>query len=181
MLITGTTSQFDRSARPARGRGFTMIEMMMVLVIVAIILAVVVPGFSTVMQRTRLKSYANEVVSSVYLARSEAIKRNTQIRVCSSTDGTACDGGGDWEQGWIVIDPNDVVINHQPAMKSGYLMFELSSSSFDELVFNSAGVADNVATFKICQDSPEDGIEEKRVAISLSGRPNVETITTGCP
>ncbi len=171
-----------RQPRPrGRMRGFTLTELMIVLMIIAIIAAIAVPGFSTLMQRTRLKTYANELVSSVYLARSEAIKRDATVRLCASSNGSSCNGAGSWQQGWIVIDPNDTVIRHQDSMQPGFVMFELSSAGFETMEFNPSGIASAVANFKICQQSPTEGIEEKRVAISLSGRPRVDTLTTGCP
>ncbi len=163
--------------------GFTLVELMVVLSIVAIILTLAAPGFSTLMQRTRLKSYANEFVTSVYLARGEAIKRNVQMRLCSSTGVSppACDGGGGWEQGWIVVDPNDMVITQQAGFNNGFLMFEISSVGFSQMTFDPSGVANTVASFKICQNAPDDGIEEKEVIVSATGRPRVNTINTGCP
>ena len=166
-----------------RTGGFTLVELMIVLVIVAALLVIALPGYSVLSLRTKLKSYANEVVSSVYLARSEAIKRNAPMTMCIAKlpyDGT-CAGGGDWDQGWVVMDPNELVIKHQQTITSGVKLFGLSS--LHTMTFQPTGVTMANATEKIvvvCQDSPEEGIEEKKVTISATGKPKIETTTAGC-
>jgi type IV fimbrial biogenesis protein FimT len=170
---------FKRGA--ASVRGFTLIELMIVLVIVAVFVMIAAPSYSTLTQRTRLKSYANEVVASAYLARSEAIKRNATMTLCASADGSTCDGGGDWEQGWIVMDSNDTVIKRQQSLASGMVLFHLSSATFNTMEFQSSGVVIPAATLKLCQETPSVGVEEKLVTISVTGRPRIQTTRTGCP
>jgi type IV fimbrial biogenesis protein FimT len=165
----------------AHSNGFTLIELMVVLVIIAVILMIGVPSYTVLTQRIKLKSHANELVSSAYLARSEAIKRNASMLLCTSTDGTTCTGGDDWEQGWIVMDPNDTVIKYQQSLAAGIILFDLSSSTgIDTVTFQSSGVV-TPARFKLCQQTPSVGVEEKRITISATGRPRIETTTDGCP
>ena len=127
-------------------RGFTLIEMMIVLV-----LTVALPGFRNLTLAIRLTNYANEMVAAVYLARGEAIKRNTDVRLCATADSTSCATSGGWAQGWIVMDPNDVVIQEQPALENGYSFVETGSGTHT-LTFNSAGYVDPASsTFKLCR------------------------------
>jgi len=156
-----------------------LIELMTVLVIVAVLLIIAVPSYSVLSLRTKLKSYANELVASVYLARGEAIKRNAPMRMCISADGSTCVGGGDWEQGWIVMDQDDVVIRHQQALSSGIKIFELSS--VDTMTFQPSGILNTPAIMTVCQDSPSEGIEEREVSFSTTGRHTMKTTQAGCP
>ena len=103
-------------------RGFTLIEMMVTISIMAILAAVAEPYFDGTILTTKLRSYTNSLVSTVYLARSEAVKRNTQITLCVSADGVSCGAGG-WEQGWIVLSGTTVVL-HQQAASPGYKITE---------------------------------------------------------
>jgi type IV fimbrial biogenesis protein FimT len=57
-------------------------------------------------QNNRLISQKNEFISTLNLARSEALKRGTRVTVCASTDQTTCDTN-DWAQGWIVFSDRD--------------------------------------------------------------------------
>jgi type IV fimbrial biogenesis protein FimT len=162
-------------------RGFTLVEMMVVVAIVGVIMLVAAPAYTTLIERTRLKSYANELVSSAYLARSEAIKRNEIMTMCVSTDGASCTGGGEWEQGWIVMDPSNTVIKQQQALEAGIVLFELSSTTFTNIQFQPSGIISTAASMKLCKKTPKEGIEEKIVTVSATGKPRIQTTSNGCP
>lgn len=86
-----------------KNAGFTLVELMIGLVIAAILLTVAVPAFTTFIQNNRVTSQANELVTALNLARSEAVGRGSSISVCPSSDGATCTGGTDWAIGWIVV------------------------------------------------------------------------------
>lgn len=165
--------------RPASG--FSLVELMVVLMILGATLALAIPGFTSLTLTTKLKSYANNIVSSVYTARGEAIKRNAPVRLCASSNGTSCATSGDWEQGWIVIDPNDVVIQTQQAVSSG---FKIANSGGLVINFDPSGasIGGTASTLTVCKQSPAVGDQERRVVISTTGKPKVTTTRTGsCP
>lgn len=87
--------------RPAAGRlrGFTLIETMMVVVIVAILAAVAGPSMVEMYRTTRLSSASSALQVSLNLARSEAIKRGSDARVTVVANGTA----GVFTNGWTVF------------------------------------------------------------------------------
>lgn len=87
--------------------GFTLIELVVTIAIAAIVLTIGVPSFQETINNNRLTSGANEFVTGLNLARSEAIKRSVTVTLCKSADGATCAAGGGYEQGWIVfVDPN---------------------------------------------------------------------------
>lgn len=71
--------------RPMHPRGFSIIEVMVALGIIAILLMFVAPDAATWIQNTRLRSSAEAVASCLQTARLEAIKRNTVVS-CQMTD-----------------------------------------------------------------------------------------------
>jgi prepilin-type N-terminal cleavage/methylation domain-containing protein len=70
-----------RAPRASATRGFTLIELMIAIAVFAILLAIAVPSFRDASLAARLGSIANNMVASVQLARSEAIKRNAVVRL----------------------------------------------------------------------------------------------------
>jgi type IV fimbrial biogenesis protein FimT len=184
-MTTMTGRIIRREAQPRFGsrmpvKGFTLVELMIVMIILGVILAIGLPGFATLTLSTKLKSYANEMVASVYLARSEAIKLNKPMRLCVSADGIICAGSGDWEQGWIVIDPSDnTVIGQQPKLSAGY---KFTGTGPAIMTFLPSGVASDASTMKVCRLTPEVGGQEREVIVSITGRPRVtRTETSTCP
>ena len=59
----------------AKSSGFTLVELMITLAIAGILVAVGIPSFNSTISSNRLTSYANELVTALNLARSEAVKR----------------------------------------------------------------------------------------------------------
>lgn len=60
-------------------RGFTLVELMVALSILAFSLAMVAPSFSIWVQNSKLRSYAESLQNALQFARSEAVRRNTTI------------------------------------------------------------------------------------------------------
>jgi len=111
MPLISICRPLDRHDRCRRARGFTLIEVLVVITISAILLAVGVPMFQSTIASMRASEGANSLVASLELARTEALRRGTTVSLCrvTSTDPTACDGGasggfvaGDWAAGWMV-------------------------------------------------------------------------------
>lgn len=91
-------------------RGFSVLELMVVLAVAAIVLSVAAPSFGEFRRNSRLTSYGNDFLAATQVARAEAIKRQTPVAVCPSTDPEGDDAecsDGDFD-GWIVfVDANN--------------------------------------------------------------------------
>lgn len=90
-------------ARPIFSQGFTLTEISITLAVMGIVLGLATPSFTGLILDTRLSTHLNTLVSDFNLARSEAIKRNSQVVICKSHDGTSCVRSGGWEQGWLLF------------------------------------------------------------------------------
>ena len=96
-------------------RGFTLIEVLVAIAIASILAAIAIPSFATIQQNTARRTALNNYWHSIFLARSESIKRNAVIAICKSADGERCDNAAsDWSNGWIVFDNMD---HDEPAQR----------------------------------------------------------------
>uniref|UniRef100_UPI00300CC2E1 pilus assembly FimT family protein n=1 Tax=Pseudomonas aeruginosa TaxID=287 RepID=UPI00300CC2E1 len=71
-----------------RSAGFSLIELMMVLVLVAIFASIAVPSFNALIERNRIQTASEELYSLLQYARSEAVNRhaNVSIRATQNND-----------------------------------------------------------------------------------------------
>lgn len=78
---------------PTAARGFTLIELAVVLAVLAIVMRIAVPAMQGMMNSSQITTTTNNLVSALALARSEAVKRATRVTVASA----------DWTTGWQVF------------------------------------------------------------------------------
>jgi type IV fimbrial biogenesis protein FimT len=85
--------------------GFTLLELMITLAVLAILTAIAVPSFQTLLERNRLTSATNDLLGALMMARSNAVTRRVITRVCPSTNASTCATGTvNWATGWIVTE-----------------------------------------------------------------------------
>ena len=87
--------------------GFTLVELLITIVVATILLAVGVPAFQSFIKNNRVTAQANDLVSAIQLARSEALKRGVNTVVCASNEPAKCTGKDTWSDGWIVFSDPD--------------------------------------------------------------------------
>jgi len=87
--------------------GFTLVELMVTLLVAGIILGVGVPNFQEFIANNRMATATNDIISSLHIARSEAVKRRMNVTVCSSANWDAanptCDAAGALGNGFIIF------------------------------------------------------------------------------
>jgi type IV fimbrial biogenesis protein FimT len=189
-----------------RNAGFTLIELIVTMALAAIILTIGVPSFRETLQNNHRATQTNEIISSFNIARSEAVKRGVQVRLCKSSDGatcnsTACDtgtGSNCWEQGWIVFADSNTngsldsgeIINVHSALGSN-LTLRSGSAYTDWVAYAGNGTSsgngsassdtDSNRTFRICD---KRGVDQARFAvINITGRLTIRQKQSGdsCP
>lgn len=82
-------------------KGFTLIELMVTLVVLAILASIAVPSFQNTIQSSRTLSISNNLTTAMQFARSEAIKRGVRVDICRR-NGNVCANSTAWQDGWLV-------------------------------------------------------------------------------
>lgn len=164
-----------RLSSTGTSRGFTIIELMIVVAIVVILIAIAGPDFRGMIAATRVKNASFDVFSSLTHARSEAITRNLTVTVTPA--------GGGWVNGWTITCADattckDPVTNAPPLTIRRQDSFQgiTITNAAASISFNGMGRANAAASFSI--DAPGASDRNKRcVTLDASGRPVTKTGT----
>lgn len=142
--------------------GFTLVELLVVVAVVAILAAATLPSFQSLIEGQRVKSAATDIYIALTRARSEAIKRDANVTLAPKSGG--------WANGWQVLDPT----TNAPVDDFGSLS-GMTISGPGSVVFQSSGrVQGGSTSFSIV------GVHTsfaRCVSVDLSGRPNVKAGT----
>jgi len=138
-------------------RGFTAIELMVVVAIIAILTAFAAPYMGQMVRKQRLRTTSFDVFSSLTLARSEAIKRNVSV--------TMTPVAADWAKGWTITDANGNVLRTQGAVEN------LAVDGPANVVFTGTGrLSLGIVPFSIDTMIGSNTVY-RCVSVDLSGRP----------
>lgn len=190
-VSTSNAGRMTQRKRAALRRGFTLIELMVAVAILAILTMLAAPSFNEAILGNKLTSYANTFVASAQLARSEAIKRNATVVMCRSGDGATCATTGTWQQGWILwrdldsdgnvdVDTGEV-LQIQQALSADF-HFTGDAYSLDFLATGGAQVTGGAlppVMLTLCRATPSAGGQERTVELSVTGRTSVARTATG--
>ena len=150
---------------PRPSRGFTIVEMVMVLVMVGVIATLAAPLFRDFIIQQTIRNAAFELMSDLTYARSEAVKRNSTVTVSKA---------GTWSSGWTVAEGATTLRSH-PAFSSN-ITVSMASGSVD---FMLSGRAASAASFTVDDPAGKTSIIARCVSVDPSGRP--QSTEGSCP
>jgi type IV fimbrial biogenesis protein FimT len=162
--------------------GLTLIELLITIAVAAILVGLAAPNFREMIQANRMASHANEMVSSLNLARSEAIKRSVQVRMSATTPGATNEWGKGWTV-WVDLDGDGVIddaagdeeVQRKIDSFSGDLVFD-SVANKSEYTFRPDGSFGSSEDVRLC-DGSQTGEKGRAINISPSGRVSVSDYT----
>lgn len=171
-----------------RQRGFTLIEVLVVILILGVLLGIATPNAVMFIQRSQAMGSVNEWISDINMARSEAIKRRTRVVVCARQDDSTCGSATDWNNGYLVFadadsdgtfDSGENLVKAVQAMGSQLnvsVVAITTTNAVSGLAFRPSGGSPVASRATVCAESGAPG---KTISVSLSGQITTASIT--CP
>ena len=171
----------------ATNRGFTLIELLITLSVAGIMLTIAAPSYRAFVQDSQLIAQSNSLHSAIMLTKSEAVKRSIPATICSSTNGTACNGGAVWSNGWLifadtnndnVVDANEIIQVGSP-LPGGNVLNYNGGGGGARVTFAASGFSNGFfGTFSLCDD--RGAAKSKRIILNAQGRLRTETGGGAC-
>lgn len=169
------------------GRGFTLLELMIVIAIAAVLMTIAVPGMRNFLLASERSEASTSLYGGLVTARSEAIARNASVLLCPRDPATTntspkCQAsGGNWTRGWVLLrdaNNNGVLDSGEPAAidviasgdatDSGFTITPQSASP-TYLSFSSAGRPSVANTFTLCKTG-DNSFQGRIIYVDISGR-----------
>lgn len=160
--------------------GFTVIEAMIVVAILSVLLALAAPPLTDFLEDMQARQNTNELLSSLLLARSEAVTRNRTVSLCTANGvaATTCDTSRSWHDGWIsfedldadgVRDVGEEIIDQHSGMDSTSVVTSVNFSDF--LTYLPSGGVSSAGSFNLCVGD----LLSRQIVVNATGRPRLTT------
>jgi type IV fimbrial biogenesis protein FimT len=152
---------------PLRGRkpdGFTIVELMMAIVVMAVLLSFALPSFRTWMQNIQIRNAGGAITNGLQKARGEAVARNTNVDFVLGADSS-----------WTVnvVNPATLIESRASAESSENVIVSVLPVGATTVTFNNFGVvttnADGTAPITLIDLGAAGGTKNMRVTIGVGG------------
>ncbi|NQX90437.1 MAG: type II transport protein GspH [Halioglobus sp.] len=181
-------------SNPPVVQGFTLVELMLVLAVLAVGAVLAAPSLQHLQQDSRLRMESGRLLVALHLARSEAIMRNEPVSLCPSVMAVTgvAECVGTYAGGWLVyanpgrdkvVDPDtDEVIRVFEGLTQGYRLTNrrASRSAFELISYLPEGTTRSNRTFLFCP--PKTALRQSRsIVVSMVGRARLLKDRDPCP
>ena len=154
-------------SHPKQASGFTLLELIVAISIAGVLMSMAIPSFNDMMRNNRLTTYANELVTSLNIARSEAVKRGVTVTVAK----TSATSSSYWSaSGWnVFVDNNgnktfetgtDDLLRTYDKFPNAFILVG-NGGIVNYITYQSDGTSNTGGTFALCNISDGNGIPPK--------------------
>ncbi|MBU6437362.1 MAG: GspH/FimT family pseudopilin [Betaproteobacteria bacterium] len=136
--------------------------MLIVIAVVSILAVMAAPSFSTLISSTRSREATMDLQTALWLARSEAVKRNQAVVVARA-------GGGSWTNGWTVTGPGSVILANHDALSGTKV-----TTSVPDITYLASGRVSGDLSVALSISGELPGSKAYCLRVAPSGRPFVK-------
>ena len=168
-----TARPVHTTPRKPASSGFTLMELLIVIAMIAILATLAAPSFNTLRVNQKLASTASDLFASTLQARNEAMRLNRQVTIAPMT-------GNDWKTGWrVYVDMNvngsydsgsDTLVITAPPIEGNYTVTGKDEGTPPTgFTFDSRGFLRGVTNGRVVIKSVLTG-REKQIIVAQTGR-----------
>ena len=153
-----------------RQGGFTVVEILLVIVIIGVLGAIAAPSFVTFTSSQKVKTASFDLYAAMMFARSEAIKRRVNVTVAPVSS--------DWKNGWTIVEAGGgTTLRTQDALTG--VTFTSASTS---VVYRLDGrLTSGVVGVLIQPEIADSSIKNRCLRVDMTGLPKTTTDPSTCP
>lgn len=148
-------------------KGFTIIELMIVISVMGILATLAGPSFNQMIGNNRITTQTNQMILALQIARTEAVKRGRPVNVVA-TDGAS------WANGWQVQDENNVVLQDFEEVPAGLTL--VSTNGYTSFQFDGSGTVNRTDTLTVCKTD----LDGRNIMVTGTGRTRLINSGVSC-
>lgn len=139
--------------------GFTLVELMVVVFIIAAIAVFGVPSFGNYIANRKVNAAATQIASSLQMARSQAVTLGRNVGICGTNQtATSCANGSNWSDGWIVYISSEGGAGVAKVLQAYYVADVNIAAT--QLIVNPSGMATGAANIVVTPKNEGTGISK---------------------
>ena len=182
--MTYSASHSSKCQRPAllhHQTGFTLIELMVTIGIIAIMTTLAIPSFSKTIRKSTIQAHTGQIYHLLVFARSQSVTYNKPVTICPSIDSINCVRSRDWSNKELlvfidrsndgILDNNEEVIRVFNTGTEGSRLLWRSFRNKSYLTFLPTGLTDHQSGNITYCHTNLDREEAKVLVMNMAGRP----------